>query len=499
MPKENIMDDVQLTDYLEKIEAVINKGPYRDTWESLQQYEVPEWFPYSKFGIFLHWGLYSVPAFNNEWYPRNMYIQGTEEFEHHRKTFGAHKEFGLKDFIPLFKAENFNPKEWAEIIKEAGAKYVFPVAEHHDGFQMYKSRVSRYNAYEMGPERDLLGELKEAFEEVGVQFCTSSHRAEHWFFLGHGKEFDSDIKEPLKRGDFYWPSMEEGNHQDLTSKPYPTEEYLKDWLVRTCEIIDEYKPKLLYFDWWVQHDAFKPYLKKAAAYYYNKGAERGERVAICYKHDALMFGTGILEVERGKFADVKPYPWQTDTAIAKNSWCYTDTLEYKTAKDIILNLVDIISKNGNMLLNVGPKADGTLPETDREILTEIGSWLKVNGEAVYGSKVFRKHSEGPVKEFEGQFTDNQVKEYTPKDMRFTVKGDSIYAFVLNYPENGEVTITSLAKSKDQNAPEFHGIIDKISILGSDEIPKWKADYEGLHLKTNTVHSNYPVVIKIQVK
>lgn len=499
MPEVKIMDDQEVKDYLENIEAVIKKGPYLDSWDSLQQFKTPEWFLGSKFGIFLHWGLYSIPAFNNEWYPRNMYIQGTEEFEHHIKTFGPQKEFGYKDFIPLFQAESFNPKEWAEIIKEAGAKYVFPVAEHHDGFQMYKSRISHFNAYEMGPERDLLGELKEAFEESGIHFCTSSHRAEHWFFLGHGKEFDSDIKEPLVRGDFYWPSREEGNHQDLTSKPYPTTEYLEDWLIRTCEIIDEYKPKILYFDWWIQHEAFKPYLKKVAAYYYNRGAEWGEKVAICYKHDAFMFGTGILEVERGKFADVKPYPWQTDTAIAKNSWCYTDTLEYKTAKDIILNLVDIISKNGNMLLNVGPKADGTFAEEDIRILKEIGSWLKINGEAVYDSKVFRKAGEGPTKETEGQFTDNQAKEYTAEDIRFTVNKDSIYAFVLNYPENGEVTIRSLAESKDQNVPEFHGMIEKVSVLGSDEVPEWKVDYEGLHLKTNTVHSPNPVVVKIQVK
>ncbi len=498
MPEQKIMGENERKNYLEKIETVIQKGPFKDNWESLQQFEAPKWFHESKFGIFLHWGLYSVPAFNNEWYSRNMYIQGTEEFEHHVKTFGPHKEFGYKDFIPLFKAEAFNPKEWAQIIKGAGAKYVFPVAEHHDGFQMYKSSLSHFNAYEMGPERNLLGELKEACEEEDLCFCTSSHRAEHWFFMCHGKEFDSDIKEPLERGDFYWPSMEEPNHQELTSNPYPTREYLEDWLLRTCEIIDEYRPRLLYFDWWIQHEAFKPYLKKVAAYYYNRGAEWGSKVAICYKHDAFMFGTGIVDVERGKFAEVKPYVWQTDTSIAKNSWCYTDTLEYKTAKDIIYNLVDIISKNGNMLLNVGPKADGSFSEEDKKILEEIGSWLKVNGEAVYGSKIFRKSGEGPTKENEGQFTDNQSMEYTGKDMRFTVKGDSIYAFVLNYPENGEVTITSLAKSKDQNVPEFHGIIEEVSILGSEEVPEWTEDYEGLHVKTHTVHSNYPVVIRIKV-
>lgn len=499
MPNETIMDEKEIKAYLEEIDSVIQSGPYSDTWESLQEFEVPKWFKNGKFGIFIHWGLYSVPAFNNEWYSRNMYIQGTEEFEHHVKTFGPHKQFGYKDFISLFNAEKFDPREWAEIIKDAGAKYAFPVAEHHDGFQMYKSRISHFNAFEMGPKRDLIGELKEAFEKEGVNFCTSSHRAEHWFFMGHGKEFDSDIKDPMERGDFYWPSMKEPNHQDLTSEPYPSEEYLQDWLVRTCEIVDRYRPKILYFDWWIQHESFKPYLRKLAAYYYNRGTQWGQKVAISYKHDAFMFGTGIVEVERGKFADVKPYPWQTDTAIAKNSWCYTDTLDYKTPKDIILNLVDIISKNGNMLLNIGPKGDGSIPEGDRKILKEIGSWLRVNGEAVYDSKVWRKSSEGPTAETEGQFTDNNVREYTSKDMRFTVNGGNIYAFILKYPEDGEVTITSLAESKDQNVPEFHGIIEKVSVLGSEETPEWKVDYEGLHLKTKSVKSDYPVVIRIQVK
>ena len=155
----------------------------------------------------------------------------------------------------MFKAEKFDAQKWAELFKEAGAKYVVPVAEHHDGFQMYKSKISHWNAYEMGPQRDVLGELEKACKDQGLILGASSHRAEHWFFMGHGKEFDSDIKEPLVRGDFYWPAMPEGNHHDLFSEPTPSAEYLEDWLIRTCEIIDEYKPKIVYFDWWIQHSA----------------------------------------------------------------------------------------------------------------------------------------------------------------------------------------------------------------------------------------------------
>lgn len=486
--------------YLEEIDRVIAQGPYHDDWNSLFEFEVPSWFTNSKFGIFIHWGLYSVAAHANEWYPRNMYIQEKEEWEYHRKTFGEHTEFGYKDFIPLFTAEKFDPEEWARLFREAGAKYVFPVAEHHDGFQMYQSRISRYNAWDMGPHRDLLGELKGAVEAEGLTFCTSSHRAEHWFFMGHGKEFESDIKEPLRRGDFYWPAMPEPDNQDLESEPYPSEEFLTDWLLRTCEIIDKYQPSLLYFDWWLQHDAFKDVLKKLAAYYYNRGEQWGKKVAVCYKHDAMMFGSGIVEVERGALAAPKPYVWQTDTAIARNSWCYTDTLEYKTSRQIICTLIEIISKNGNMLLNVGPKGDGSIPEEDARILKEIGAWLKKNGAAVYGSRPWRKDAEGKVRVSEGQFTDNEELPYTKEDIRFTANGDCIYAFIMRFPEDGRVTIRSIADSRNQNISEFHGLIHKVSILGEEHAPlTWKKDTIGLHIETKGIDTKMPVVIQIQIK
>ena len=487
-----------MKEYLKKIDEVIKNGKYKDTWESLEQYHVPEWYEKTKFGIFIHWGVYSVPAFGSEWYSRNMYIQGSREYEHHIKTYGAHKDFGYKDFIPMFKAERFDPKEWIELFKEAGAQYVMPVAEHHDGFQMYASDLSEWNALKMGPHRDVLGELSREAEKAGFINCASSHRIEHWFFMGHGKEFDSDIKEPLKRGDLYWPSMPEPDHQDLFSEPMPTAEYLEDWLCRCCEIVDKYRPKIIYFDWWIQHSSVKPYLKKFAAYYYNRAEEWGEGVVINYKHDAFEFGTAVVDIERGQFAEAKPYVWQSDTAVAKNSWCYTEGNRYKTSAQIICDLVDIVSKNGRLLLNIGPKADGTIPDEDRRILLEIGEWLKTNGEAIYGSKLWRRSAEGPTSIKEGQFADSEAKPYTSEDIRFTVNGGYLYAICMNMQNKNSVCIKSLAEADASVAPNFHGIITSVDVLGYDDKPQWTRDGEGLKIKTVTVKDDKPVVFRICV-
>ena len=482
---------------MEYVQSVIDRGPYRDNWSSFRNFEIPSWFHKVKFGIFIHYGLYSVPAFNNEWYSRNMYVQGSEEYEHHIATYGPHKDFGYKDFIPMFTADKFDASEWARIFKDAGARYVVPVAEHHDGFQMYGSELSEFNAVNMGPHRDIVGELKEAVEREGMLFCTSSHRAEHYWFMGNGRKFDSDIKEPLKKGDFYWPSVEEQpDESDMFSPPYPTEEFLDDWVLRTIEIIDKYRPRLLYFDWWIWHEGYKKHLLKIMAYYYNRGVEWGTPVAICYKHDALSFGTGIVDMERGKFATAQPFYWQTDTSIAHNSWCYTTSLDYKTPKDIITYLIDVVSKNGNLLLNVCPKAEGTLPDEDRKILSEIGSWLRTNGEAVYNSHVWRRFGEGPTVDQEGKFSEGNQSGYTSSDFRFTAAGGCLYATCLNYPEDGRICIRSLASGSDANSASFQGIIRKVEILGFDEPVSYTLSEEGLSFTTTTVHSEYPVVIKI---
>ncbi|MBR1586140.1 MAG: alpha-L-fucosidase [Clostridia bacterium] len=480
---------------MQEIDQVIAQGPYQDNWASLSHYEVPEWYKKAKFGIFIHWGVYAVPAFNNEWYPRNMYISTMPEYQHHIDTYGPHKDFGYKDFISLFKAEKFDPDAWAALFEEAGARYVIPVAEHHDGFQMYKSDLSEWNAAEKGPCRDTTQELQTALSKRGIPMGVSSHRFEHWFFLGHGKEFDSDVKEPLHLGDLYWPSMPEGDTMDSFSEPAPSPEFCQDWLLRCCELVDRFHPPIVYFDWWIHHSALRPYLKKFVAYYYNRAAEGGFPAAINYKHDSFIFGSAVPDVERGHFADVKPYFWQTCTAIAKNSWCYTEQNQYKAPYSLICDLIDVASKNGTMLLNVGPKADGTIGPEDTAVLKAIGRWLKVNGEAIYDTAPWRLCGEGPTQVEEGFFTEKDV-QYTPQDFRFTMKEDHLYATALAFPADGQLTIKTLAQG---GAHSFVGMVKDVAVLGYAEAPAWHRDPDGLHISAPFVHSDMPVSFRITLE
>jgi len=447
----------------------VPEGPFEPTWESLRRYTVPEWYLDGKFGIFIHWGLYAVPAFGNEWYPRNMYQQGSREFEHHVKTHGPHTEFGYKDFIPMFKAEKFDPDHWANVFRNAGAKFVVPVAEHHDGFAMYDCGFSDWCAAKMGPKRDLIGELAEAVRKQWLVFGVSSHRAEHWWFLDGGMKFPSDVQDPRYAG-LYGPAQ--------PKEMQPNEEFLDDWLARTCELVDKYRPQLVWFDWWIEEPAFRPYLQRFAAYYYNRGAQWGRGVAINFKNRAFPADAAVYDVERGQLDDINPLFWQTDTAVAKNSWGYTADLDYKTAEQIIGDLVDIVSKNGALLLNVGPKPDGTLPERDEQILLEIGRWLQVNGEAVFGTRPWKVYGEGPTQVASGGFTDTKRGAFTGQDIRFTTKGGVLYATLLAWPENGEVTLQSLSP----NLRLYPREVADVRLLGTGQPLKWSRGKSGLKVK-----------------
>jgi alpha-L-fucosidase len=456
---------------------------YQATWESLKKYQTPDWFRDAKFGIFIHWGVYSVPAFGSEWYPRQMYQQGSDEFKHHVATYGPQSKFGYKDFIPLFKAEKFEPQQWVALFKQAGAKYVVPVAEHHDGFAMYKTAYSKWNAVEMGPKRDVIGELAAEIKKQGLVFGLSSHRIEHWFFMNGGRKFESDVMDG-KNEDFYGPAREENET--------PSPEYMNDWLLRNTELVNNYQPQLFWFDWWIEQPAMDPYRKSFAASYYNKGLEWNKGVVINYKNISYPDGTAVLDLERGKLAGIRQLAWQTDDAIGNNSWGYAAGNTFKDAKYVITNLVDIVSKNGNLLLNIGPRSDGTITDEETQTLLGTGKWLEVNGEAIYGTRPWKLFGEGPTESASGSFAD-QKKPFTAQDIRFTTKGDILYAIAMGLPATN-TTIKALGIKAG------NGAIASIELVGSTEKVSWSQQADALVIKPS---KNYPsqhaVTYKISLK
>ena len=487
--------------YLREIDAVIENGRYKANWQSLSGHKTPDWYYRDKFGIFIHWGIYSVPAFGNEWYSRSMYDPNSREFRHHVATYGPQSEFGYKDFIPLFRAERFDADSWAALFRESGARFVTPVLEHHDGFAMYETAFNRWNAKEMGPCRDVAGELKAALEKQGLVFCASTHRAEHYFFMNMGRTFDSDVNDP-QYADFYGPAVyapafDSAALTATTEDPYAcgaSEEWLEDWLVRTCELIDRYQPRLLYFDWWSQNHTFKPYLKKICAYYYNRAEEWGAEVTVNYKHEAFPPTVGTFDVERGALTEISPVPWQTDTAIGRRSWGYVADNEYKSARQIVCDLVNIVSKNGMLLLNIGPKPDGTITDEETAVLRGLGAWLLQNGEGIYGTTFWKRFGEGDADNRSGFFQDGDEIAFTAKDFRFTYKDGFLYVFQMR-PDGKDAVIRTL-KKKERN--DF--LIRAVSLLSTGEPLSFQRTPDALEIRaTERFRSDMPICFKIELE
>jgi len=462
---------------LKEVRRGANDGPYRADWQSLQKYEVPDWYKDAKFGIFIHWGVYSVPAYGSEWYPRNMYRQGSDEYKHHFSTYGPHSKFGYKDFIPMFRAERFDPAAWARLFKEAGAKYVVPVFEHHDGFAMYDSGLSDWTAAKMGPRRDVHGELAKAVRGEGLYLGASSHRVEHNFFLESGRQIESDVNDPQFAA-FYGPAHTwmESKQSLLTDWTYVSDAYLDDWLARDAEIVRKYKPELFYFDWWIGQPSVRQHLMDFAAFYYNDAARRGSVGVINYKLDAMEKHSAVLDVERGQLNDIRPLYWQTDTSISNKSWGYIEHDSFKSSQTIIHQLIDIVSKNGNLLVNFGPRSDGTIPDEVQAVLREVGAWLKTNGEAIYGTRPWKIYGEGPTKIVEGAFHDTEAQPFTDRDFRFTTKKDALYACELGWPASGEAVIHSFAEGQLNGRK-----IASVSLLGSTSPIAFDVQNDGMHL------------------
>jgi alpha-L-fucosidase len=471
---------------LARVDAAARTGPFRADWDSLAGYRVPDWFRDAKFGIFMHWGVYSVPAFGNEWYSRNMYVEGSAAFKHHIATYGPQSKFGYKDFIPMFRAEHFDANAWLDLFAQAGARYVVPVAEHCDGFAMYDSSLTDWDAAKMGPKRDVVGELEAATRSHGLHFGVSSHRAEHWWWYDGGMKFDSDVRDPRYAG-LYGPAQpmalpgeddsKEPDPDHLERWLPPDKAFLDDWLARSTEIVTKYHPDFLYFDWWIGQPAFQPYLQRFAAYYYDAAASRRQGVVLTYKGYDFPENAATLDIERGKLDTLRLLPWQTDTSVSIHSWGYANNDEYRSAKSLVDELIDVVSKNGNLLLNVGPKSDGTIPEQARAILLEMGAWLKTNGEAIYGSRPWLVYGEGPTK-VTGTAKNSDQQQFTAEDIRFTTHNGALYAIALGWPADNELRIRSLARG----LPYLKGPVCGVKMLGSDESLSWRQESDGLHIE-----------------
>lgn len=412
---------------------------YTADWNSLRNYEIPAWFKDAKLGLFIHWGAYSVPAWDNEWYPRFMYRdetarKGANYFRHHCRAWGHPGQFGYKDFIPRFRAERWDPEAWLDLFEAAGARYVVPVGEHHDGFPMYESRYTPWNAAAMGPRRDVVGELCAATRRRGLKFGVSSHRAFNWRYYTYRDDFDT--------ADPAYAELYAPRHAEDAPAPRA---WIEDWYARTQEMIDRFEPDVLWFDFGWQYDEFAPWRPQVCAYYYNQALQWGREVVLQYK-DKLPDGVAVYDVERGKLDAIRPDYWQTDTAVSYKSWSYIENDEFKSAATLIHDLVDIVSKNGNLLLNVGPRADGVIPAEVAGLLRAVGAWLRVNGEAIYGTRHWERYGEGPTGVSAGHMTERDNAPFTAADLRFTRTSDALFVILMGWPGR-QVTVRSLTPDR----------------------------------------------------
>lgn len=463
--------------------------PYDPTWESLARHnEAPEWFRDAKFGIYFHWGPYSVPAFGDEWYPRWMHFDWRPEYKYHLEKYGHPSEFGYHDIIPLFKAEKFNAEEWAELFRQAGARFAGPVAEHHDGFSMWASKITPWNSMDMGPKRDVTGELATAIRSKGMKLITTFHHDRHLQrYKGKEKE-EIELNKDNMRNAFrnsHYPLFE-GMPPATTSGDFdylygniPEDQWHKEvWLGKLQEVIDNYQPDIIWFDSWLDK-VQEEYRQQFCAYYLNEAMKRNQEVVIVRKQDDLPLDVSVDDLEKSRKNRLEEKPWMTDETISMGSWSYTEDLKIKSGVDMLHVLIDIVSKNGVLLLNISPKADGTIPDDQRQVLLTMGNWLDKYGEAIYNTRPWYTYGEGPTVEPEGHFNNRaeflKIK-YSGKDIRYTTKGSDIYVTIMGWPGAGnEVLLSAFAESQWPDPEKIKGV----SMLGSKSKVKWSLEKDGL--------------------
>ena len=446
-------------------------GPFKPDDASFKQYQCPDWFRDAKFGIWAVWGPESVPM-QGDWYARNLYLQGGDQNKYHVAHYGHPSTFGFKDIIPLWKAENWDPDRLMALYQQAGAKYFCMIAEHHDNFDCWDSKHQRWNSVNMGPKRDIAGQWQQAARKHGLRFGMTEHLAASWWFYGAAKGADKtgplagmpyDGADP-RFADLYWTdNLRAKGYYDRTAP----DAVKRVWYDRIKDMVDHYHPDLLYSDSPLPYP--EEYGHRLLAHYYNDNIrQHGGKLEAVYtcKQDAQR--RWVQDLERGIMGDIRPEPWQTDTCVG--GWYYHSGIRYKSTAMVLQMLADIVSKNGNLLLNFPPRPDGTLDGDELKILAELAAWMPVNGEAIFGTRPWKVFGEGSSRVKSGGFNEGALR-YTAHDIRFTTKGDKLYALALGWPADRRLVIRSLAASA--------GTISTVDLLGHAGKLDWTQTGDGL--------------------
>jgi alpha-L-fucosidase len=436
-------------------------GPYQADWKSLQAHrEAPDWFRDAKIGIYFHWGVYTVPAYGNEWYAQRMHLKTGRNsyYEHHVKTYGEPDQFPYHDFIPRFKAEKFDAAAWADLFVKAGARFAGPVCEHHDGYSMWASKLTPWNAGDTGPQRDIVGELEKAIRARGLKFVTTFHheRTRTWY--------------PRVEG---WPTTTRDPQLQLLYMNIDETLFYKIFQAKLGEVVDRYQPDLIWFDGQMQLIP-EAYHLQFLAYYFNQAQRWGREVMVTTKKLQYPQEVSVLDFEKGRASALTPFPWLNDDTISTGSWCYTADLEIKPAVQVLQDFIDAVSKNGHLLLNISPMADGTIPQNQRDCLLALGAWLKTNGEALYGTRPWLEYGEGPnVLTKSGSFAGSVA--YGAQDIRYTRSQDgrTVYAIALGWPQEGfQPTILQIDDATD----------GRVELLGHPSRLRYRVDGKRLRVE-----------------
>jgi len=483
---------------------------FKPTDESFSQYKYPDWFRDAKFGIWAHWGPQAVPR-QGDWYARNMYMnlawdwrkngfgdKPDPDYTYHLAHYGHPSKFGYKDIIPLWKAQRWDPEKLMALYKKVGAKYFVSMGTHHDNFFLWNSKLHKWNAVNMGPKKDVVGLWQKAAKKEGLRFGVSEHlgASYNWFQSARGADktgpmagipYDGNDE---KYADLYHKKAAPDDKDWLTKDP----ENQKEWLSMITELIDQYHPDLLYSD---SGFPFGDVGRTMVSHYYNQDmAKNGGKLEAVYNCKQPSKGMWVQDVERGALDSISPFPWQTDTSIG--DWFYRTGQKYMTGTEVIQMLVDIVSKNGNLLLNVVQTPEGDLEPDVMAILDEIGKWTPANGEGIYGTRPWKIYGEGPSmkKQEKGTFGGvKDVRPYESTDIRFTAKGETIYAFCMGVPTEA-VRITSFGK----NSKLSNKTVVSVKILGSNEKITWKQEADALAIDKPSKLPEWKVVtFKIEFK